>query len=133
VRDVAVGAHRVRVTHDGFATEERSVTISRKRPTQAMAIVLKRPAVTKRAQAIPLSQLPKTTAGIGGALVVDSRPEGAKVFVDGKLVGTTPMSLPSIASGEHAIRLERDGYKGWSSTIRVTGLGQNRVTASLER
>ena len=28
-----------------------------------------------------------------GALVVESRPSGAKVFIDDKLVGTTPLSL----------------------------------------
>jgi serine/threonine protein kinase len=133
VRDVAVGAHRVRITHDGYATEERSVTISRRRPTQSLTIALKRPAPAKKASAAPASQAPRTTAGIGGALVVMSRPDGAKVFLDGKLIGTTPMSLPSIAAGEHAIRLERDGYKPWTSTVRVAGPGQSRVTASLER
>jgi eukaryotic-like serine/threonine-protein kinase len=132
VRDVAVGAHRVRVVHEGYATEERSLTISRKRPTVAMTVGLKRPAAARNANAAPTAAS-KTTAGIGGALVVDSRPTGAKVFLDGKLVGTTPMSLPSVTAGEHAIRLERDGYRNWSSTVRVSGPGQQRVTASLER
>jgi hypothetical protein len=139
VRDVAVGAHRVRVVHDGYVTQERSVTISRKRPTQALTIGLKRPPTAKNMKVAPAA-VPRpaaapqrTIAGVGGALVVDSRPEGAKVFLDGKLVGTTPMSLPSIAAGEHTVRLEREGYKNWSSTLRVAGPGQNRVTASLER
>jgi serine/threonine protein kinase len=132
VRDVAVGAHRVRVAHEGYATEERSLTISRKRPTVAMTVGLKRSAPATKANAAPTAA-PRTTAGIGGALVVDSRPTGAKVFLDGKLVGTTPMSLPSVTAGEHAIRLERDGYRNWSSTVRVSGPGQQRVTAALER
>lgn len=137
VRDVAVGAHRVRVVHEGYATQERSLTISRKRPTQALTIGLKPTARNSKAAAAavqkPAAPPQRTIAGVGGALVVDSRPEGAKVFLDGKLVGTTPMSLPSIAAGEHTVRLERDGYKNWSSTVRVAGPGQNRVTASLER
>jgi hypothetical protein len=138
VRDVAVGAHRVRVVHDGYATQERSITISRKRPTQAVTIGLKRPPAATNTRVAPAAQKPaaplqRTIAGVGGALIVDSRPEGAKVFLDGKLVGTTPMSLPSIAAGEHTVRLERDGYKNWSSTVRVAGPGQSRVTASLER
>jgi hypothetical protein len=132
VRDVAVGAHRVRVTHEGYATEERSVMISRRKPTQTMSIGLKRPATAARgAKAVPT--IPRTTAGVGGVLVVDSRPAGAKVFLDGKLIGTTPMSMSTVAAGEHTIRLERDGYRRWSSSVRVAGSGQNRVTASLER
>jgi hypothetical protein len=55
------------------------------------------------------------------------------VYVDGKLVGTTPVSLPSVPAGSHAIRLEHDGYRRWSSSVRVVASEQNRVTASLER
>jgi hypothetical protein len=53
--------------------------------------------------------------------------------MDGKLVGTTPMALPSVPAGSHAIRLEHDGYQHWSSSVRVVASEQNRVTASLER
>jgi hypothetical protein len=73
------------------------------------------------------------SAGFTGALVVDSRPPGAKVYMDSKLIGTTPMTLPSVPAGSHAIRLEHDGYRRWSSSVRVVASEQNRVTASLER
>ena len=73
------------------------------------------------------------SSAFAGALTVDSRPAGAKAFLDGKLVGSTPLSLQTVAAGEHAIRLEREGYRRWSSTIRVVASEQNRVTASLER
>ena len=55
------------------------------------------------------------------------------MFVDGKLVGTTPIQLPSVNAGEHAVRLEREGYRRWSSSVRVVASEQNRVTASLEK
>ncbi len=61
------------------------------------------------------------------------RPAGAKVYMDGKLVGTTPMLLASVPAGSHAIRIEHDGYRRWSSSVRVVASEQNRVTASLER
>ena len=67
------------------------------------------------------------------ALSVDSRPGGARVFVDGKLIGTTPISVPQVGAGAHAIRLERDGYRRWSSSIRMIAGEPNRVTASLEK
>jgi hypothetical protein len=64
---------------------------------------------------------------------VDSRPTGAKVYLDGKLMGDTPLSLQTVAVGEHAVRLEREGYRRWLSSVRVVASEQNRVTASLER
>lgn len=70
---------------------------------------------------------------LAGALAVASRPAGAKVYMDGKLVGTTPMLLASVPAGSHAIRIEHDGYRRWSSSVRVVASEQNRVTASLER
>ena len=68
-----------------------------------------------------------------GALVVDSRPSGARVFVDGKAAGTTPLEVGSVDAGSHALRLELDGYQRWTSAIRVVAGERNRVTASLER
>jgi hypothetical protein len=64
---------------------------------------------------------------------VESRPAGAKVYLDGKLLGTTPLSLPSVPAGDHALRLERDGYRRWSTSVTVVASENNRVTASLER
>jgi hypothetical protein len=66
-------------------------------------------------------------------LTVESRPAGAKVFLDGRLVGTTPLMLPGVTVGEHALYLDRDGYRRWSSAVRVVTTEQNRVTASLDR
>ena len=53
--------------------------------------------------------------------------------MDGRLVGTAPLSLPSVTAGSHAIRLEYDGYRRWTSAIRVVAGQPNRITASLER
>jgi serine/threonine-protein kinase len=80
------------------------------------------------------TSLASATAGrFVGSLSVDSRPEGARVFLDGRLIGTTPVDTPSVGAGEHAIRIERDGYRRWSSSIRVVASEKTRVTASLER
>src|SRR5439155_20223975 len=38
-----------------------------------------------------------------GSLVVDSRPAGANVFVDGRLIGTTPLVMETMSVGDHAI------------------------------
>jgi protein kinase-like protein/PEGA domain-containing protein len=127
VRDLARGAHRVQITRDGFAPLERRVVISASRSAQSVSVALVR--------------APARTAGVAatagarstGALAVDSRPAGARVFVDDKAVGRTPMALPSVSAGPHVIRLEHDGYRQWSSSVRIVPSEQHRVTASLER
>jgi hypothetical protein len=130
VRDLASGAHRIKVTHDGFAPQERRVVISASRPSQTttIALVPVRPAATAHAPAAA-----PAASRLTGALAVDSRPTGARVFLDDKVVGTTPMALPSVSVGSHRIRLEHDGYRHWSSSVRVVASENNRVTASLER
>ena len=134
IRDLTRGTHRVRLVRDGYVAEERRVAITAAQSSPSMTVDLKRAGV---AAARPAgSAVPPAPATIGasvGSLTVDSRPAGASVFIDGKLVGTTPLSLPQLAAGEHAVRMERDGYRRWSSSVHVTGGQSPRVTASLER
>ncbi len=67
-----------------------------------------------------------------GGLFVDSRPVGANVFVDNKLIGTTPLAFDALNVGDHAVRLERDGYRPWIASVSIVGGERNRV-ASLDR
>ena len=68
-----------------------------------------------------------------GMLFVDSRPRGAAVFVDDKFIGTSPVALPEMAaSREHAVRLEIEGYRVWSSAVRLRANRINRVLVPLE-
>ena len=128
VRDLARGAHTVRVLRDGYVAEERRVIVSAARPAQSLAIVL--------ARARPAAGGPSTPTRPGpsvAALSVESRPAGASVFLDGKLVGRTPLQVGQIAAGEHAVRLELDGYRHWFSAVHVVPGERRRVAASLDR
>ena len=137
VRDLARGPHQVRVTRDGYVAQERRVVISSSRPSQSVNVAMVQtlaPSPSRSATAAPaLPAGTPTTGRTTGALAVDSRPTGARVFLDGKPIGTTPLMVPSVASGAHAIRLELDGYRPWTSSVRMVGAESNRVTASLER
>jgi hypothetical protein len=131
VRGLTQGAHRIRVMRDGFASEDRRIVITSARPSQSMTIPLER--ASNAASARNASLVPASGSRFIGGLTVVSRPPGASVFLDGKNLGTTPLSVPGIAAGSHAIRLEYDGYHRWTSAIRVVANEQNRVTASLEK
>jgi hypothetical protein len=134
-RELARGAHRIQVTRDGYTAVDRRVVIAQSGPSQTVTLRLPRAplAVKTTPAAGPVRVAPATTDQVKGSVDVDSRPSGAKVFVDGRLVGKTPMMLSDVSVGDHAIRLELDGYARWSSSVRIVLNEQNRVTASLEK
>jgi hypothetical protein len=66
-----------------------------------------------------------------GSLGLDSRPQGARVFVNGLDVGRTPIDLKNLAVGSRAVQLELAGYQTWSSVIRVVTNQRSRMTADL--
>jgi hypothetical protein len=80
-----------------------------------------------------MPKVPVVPTRLDSALVVESRPAGATVFLDGRDIGKTPLKLPSVPVGAHAVRMELDGYRKWSASVQVLASDQNRVAASLER
>ncbi|MGE3955262.1 MAG: PEGA domain-containing protein [Vicinamibacterales bacterium] len=138
VRDLAVGVHVVRIAHQGYVTAERRVRIRTAQPAQSIEVDLE---ATRPARQAAPPAAPERTRGLpadapgakAGSLMVDSRPAGARVFVDGRMVGTTPMLLDAVTAGDHSVRLELDGFTPWTSTARVTGGERTRVSGSLEQ
>jgi serine/threonine protein kinase len=76
---------------------------------------------------------PRTPAATTGSLLVDSRPVGAEVTVDGRAVGVTPVTIEELAPGEHRVVLQIPGFNLWATTAQVTAGSRTRVAASLER
>jgi hypothetical protein len=120
VRDLARGSHQVRLVREGYTTVERRITITAAEPSQTLTV-----AMTKTPPPAPV----KTEA----PLVIESKPSGASVFLDGRQVGTTPLTFPLVQIGTHAVRITLDGYRPWTSPVQVSATETNRVTASLER
>jgi hypothetical protein len=67
-----------------------------------------------------------------GSVAVDSVPSGARLAVDGRPLGVTPLLLDSVVAGSHVLRVEMDGYRASASAIRVVADQQNAVTITLE-
>ena len=132
VRDLSTGGHRVRVARDGYIAADRRVVLTEARPSQSLTVELERQG-TVTARGAPATTPPGLPGRFTGSLTVLSRPPGATVFMDGKQVGVTPLSLRAVAAGTHAIRVEQEGYRRWTSAVRVVASEQNRITASLER
>jgi hypothetical protein len=83
-------------------------------------------ASSSAAVAAPESAVPTT-----GSLRVTSRPVGARVSFDDRVVGETPMVVTNVTPGEHQIGLELDtqGYQPWSSSIVVTAGHEEKLLA----
>lgn len=60
------------------------------------------------------------TAQLRGSATVKTRPAGARVFMDGELVGYTPLTLPAVSIGKHLVRLERPGFRQHGLLLEVT-------------
>jgi tetratricopeptide (TPR) repeat protein len=54
-----------------------------------------------------------------GSISLLSKPPGARVVMNGKPVGYTPITIPGVYPGEHYFIMEQDGYKTWSGVLRV--------------
>ena len=51
-------------------------------------------------------------------LALDSRPGGADVFVDGRLLGVTPVELP-VTAGSHRLELRAEGHRAARKQIEI--------------
>jgi serine/threonine protein kinase len=120
IRDLPLRVVRVTLQRDGFQSDDRRVALSAARPS-----------VTLESTLTPVK--PAAPAETTGTLVVESRPVGATVYVDGQAIGVTPLSLPDLAPGTRRIRLQLAGFSPWVTTAQVQAGTRTRVAASLER
>lgn len=67
-----------------------------------------------------------------GSLEIASRPSGAQVSLDGRIVGRTPLSIADVGRGTHVVGVELAGYNRWAASVLVTPDNRTRVGASLE-
>lgn len=50
---------------------------------------------------------------------ITSNPQGANVYIDGLLMGKTPIELTELSEGEHILKLELDGYLPYETAFNV--------------
>jgi hypothetical protein len=124
LRGLALGAYDITVTRQGYVSERRRVTLTRGRPSQSVTVPMRRRVAGTKGTAQP--------AETHASVLVDSRPRGAAVYLDGRLVGTTPLQLAEVSAGRHVFRLELPGHRRWADTVQIVGGERHRVAASLE-
>jgi PEGA domain len=89
------------------------------------------PAATKSGDApAPDANSTPTVDESPATLSVSSSPYLADIYIDGKLEGYTPAKL-TLSPGKHAVRLEKQGYKAWSTDVTLKASSQSSVDATL--
>lgn len=75
------------------------------------------------AAGVPVTWADSSPSPRPARLAVESEPQGAVVYIDGQLVGVTPLAVEGIAVGDHAVRLVRDGFLENSRLVTVPSSG----------
>jgi formylglycine-generating enzyme required for sulfatase activity len=106
---VSPGTHTLTLKHPRYFSETLEIDVAGRDITQEVAVTLK-PA--------------------WGTIRLSSNPGGARVTVDGKTLGTTPLAAPVLSSGE-TVTLTLPGHKTWERTLAVEA-GQTRTLDTVE-
>jgi PEGA domain/Protein kinase domain len=114
-----LGQHTMLVARPGYVPRTERVELTSARPVRDVLVSLT-PGVEGR--------VPTT-----GSVYVDTRPRGASVVLDGRAVGRTPVSVPDVTAGAHALRIELAGHRPVTTTVQVVAGERARVTVTLER
>ena len=69
------------------------------------------------AESTPPPEVPKKPERV--RLVVETEPEGAKVYLDGYYLGPGPVEI-LVEPGERVLKVEAEGYKPFEKTIEIT-------------
>ena len=89
-----------------------------KRRTETVAPPAPTPPPTTMAASVPTPE-PTLAPVILGALHVESQPPGATVTVDNQPRGVTPLDVPDLALGPHAVKVELKGYTPAAQSVEL--------------
>ncbi len=101
-RELVVGPHQITIKYFNYQPYTSIIQISKDK-TLALSVKLK-----------PVS-----------SIEVDTFPSGATVYLDDNLKGQSPILINDVYSGNHVVRVEKNGYIAQKKSILI-GSGENR-------
>jgi TonB family protein len=112
--DLPFASYTVKVERKGYESQSRGVTLSEVGAAGELRFVLARVATPQ------------------GEAEILSTPPGASVSVDGRPVGTTPISGLKLRPGTRRLDLALEGHEPWTGAMEVAAGKAGRVEASLQ-
>jgi hypothetical protein len=133
LQNVDLGTRRVRIVRDGFTAEDRQITLTRSRPSRSVEVRLTRAPAPPAPRPAPAGAAATqgSPAARTGSLVIESRPTGASILLNGRAVGTTPMTIDDLQPGTYTVQLQLPTYRPITTTVRVVAGARARAAASL--
>ncbi|MBM4044054.1 MAG: PEGA domain-containing protein, partial [Planctomycetes bacterium] len=86
---------------------------------EAATALAKLVSTTPPAKAQPTSVPAPAQPLLPATLQVTSTPEKATVFLYDRYIGLTPVTVPQVAVGPHALKLVKRGYEAWAEPVLV--------------
>lgn len=130
LRDVEFGTRAIIVSRPGYTNESRTIAITAQRPSRSLDVRLAAAPAVPAKRPAPVTAAPKPAAATG-ALLVESRPTGAAVQIDGVSRGTTPLAISDLPPGDYRVVLSMAGFRNFATTVRVVAGERVRAAASL--
>jgi len=79
----------------------------------------------------------KTVLELAEAMVatlkITSEPSGVTVKINGKVSGTTPLTIKDQWPGEYSVSLEKEGFLNWSSQLNVKAKSEIQLKALMQK
>ncbi len=94
----------------GETLDLHSAVARRWRPIWAVALLLLVLSLIGLLPLLPGGRQPRAAPTASARLDITTVPDGAEVWLDGQLVGRTPLQLGGVPPGGHALRVERPDY-----------------------
>ena len=130
--ELPYGPYEVEVVLAGYPSRRERFVLAAGDPIGSLnADLAAAPAGPPAAGAATAGSPPAGQVGIG-SILAETRPPGAAVWLDQRLVGETPVSIPDVPAGAHRIEFRLDGYRTWITTVEVAPATRARVAASLD-
>lgn len=108
---VPVGSHQVVVRAPGHADWQQQIQIT-------------------GGTEVTVNATPQSVAQ-NGFISVSADAPGAEVFIDGQLLGNSPLVNHEIAAGQHTVEVRAEGFRSFTTTVNVIAGGTQQINAAL--
>jgi len=110
-KNLTAGTYKVRVIKEGYEVSEKDMIVESGKQTE-ISVTLKE---------------------IKGELEVRSEPPESKVYIDGKEIGETPLTIPGMRSGRYLVRVLKEGYEPYEGRVEVVKDEKKTIRVSLKQ
>lgn len=96
---LSVGDHQVKLSRTGYSDKAINITLN----------------------SGDLKEINTRLIALKGSLYISSEPQGAQIYLNGELKGSTPKLIYGITAGKHSLILKKEGFKDFETELIMKG------------